>query len=292
MSIGLVLPVRTGSDDIDFRKQLELAALADELGFSALWVRDVPLNGPWYPEPIGHLDPWVMLGALAARTRTIALGTAATVLPLRHPVHIAKSAVSLQALSGDRLLLGLGSGDRPEEYRAFNRDFESRRELFKAGWEELAAAFAAPSSITAGDTRFELRPVPTVAPPMLAIGSAGQSLDWIARKARGWATYYREPAVQRDRHALWRQAVTRGAGGGFRAFAVAMGITLNADAGEPPERLKLGYRTGVNGLAGILDEQRALGVHHLMLNLETSGLPVRDALTQVAQASGLTASSG
>lgn len=40
-----------------FPHQLELAAQAEAAGFAALWVRDVPLNHPGYPEAIGHLDP-------------------------------------------------------------------------------------------------------------------------------------------------------------------------------------------------------------------------------------------
>mgnify|MGYP001097370586 CR=1 FL=1 len=103
ISVGLVLPIRaTDGEDVDFRRQVELAALAERLGFAAIWVRDVPLNGPWYPEKFGHSDPFVMLGAIAMATSRIAIGTAATVLTLRHPLHIAKAAISL-----DRLRFGM-----------------------------------------------------------------------------------------------------------------------------------------------------------------------------------------
>ncbi|MFS4438691.1 LLM class flavin-dependent oxidoreductase [Paracoccaceae bacterium GXU_MW_L88] len=82
MSVGIVLPMRQHADEtVDFRTQLAHAALADQLGFDAIWVRDVPLSGPWYPETIGHPDPFTMLGAMAATTERIAFGTAATVLP-------------------------------------------------------------------------------------------------------------------------------------------------------------------------------------------------------------------
>ncbi|MCW5182063.1 LLM class flavin-dependent oxidoreductase, partial [Burkholderia cenocepacia] len=120
LSIGLTLPLlRSGHIVADFNEQLELAALADSLGFRALWIRDVPLNSADYPDPVGHLDPWVLLGALASRTRRIALASGAIVLPLRHPLHIAKGALSVATLSGGRFILGLGSGDRPPEYAAF-----------------------------------------------------------------------------------------------------------------------------------------------------------------------------
>ena len=78
LSLGLVLPVSRGGETVpDPGGQLAVARRADELGFTALWVRDVPLNSPDYPDPIEHLDPWVHLGALAASTRRIALVTGA-----------------------------------------------------------------------------------------------------------------------------------------------------------------------------------------------------------------------
>ena len=129
LSIGLTLPLlRAGIVTADFREQVQLAALADALGFRALWVRDVPLNSAEYPDPVGHLDPWVFLGALASHTEQIALVSGAIVLTLRHPLHIAKGAASVNALSNGRFILGLGSGDRPPEYAAFGRDPDQRRD--------------------------------------------------------------------------------------------------------------------------------------------------------------------
>ena len=147
LSIGLTLPLlRTGHIVADFDEQLELSALADTLGFRALWIRDVPLNSADYPDPVGHLDPWVLLGTLASRTRRIALASGAIVLPLRHPLHIAKGALSVATLSGGRFVLGLGSGDRPPEYAAFGVDAQTRRDRYRAHWDVVAAALGVPSA--------------------------------------------------------------------------------------------------------------------------------------------------
>ncbi|RKK02621.1 TIGR03571 family LLM class oxidoreductase [Pseudoroseomonas wenyumeiae] len=284
LSLGVVLPVRRQPDaPIDFREQIALARRAEELGFAAIWVRDVPLNGPWYPEIIGHLDPWVALGAVSAVTRSIALGTAATVLPLRHPWHLAKAAASVQALSGQRLLLGLGSGDRPEEFAAFGLRSEDRRTLFREKWEKLQGALLHPQSLPGLPDSFELRPTDFVPPPLIVIGSAGQSLEWIARHAAGWATYHREPEQQRDRHHLWRRAVDGAAPGQFRSFSVALHLSIERGSGAATA-IPLGYRTGETGLVSILAEQRDLGVHHLMLNLESSTLEPDESLELVAAA--------
>jgi len=287
LSIGLTLPLlRAGDIVADFREQVELAALADALGFRALWVRDVPLNSADYPDPVGHLDPWVLLGALAMHTTQIALASGAIVLTLRHPLHIAKGAGSVQTLSNGRFILGLGSGDRPPEYAAFGRDGEERRELYRVHWETVAAALGESPRVVAdrrpqGAPEFMLLPQPPSPVPLLAVGSGGQSVDWIARHSIGWMTYHREPETQRARHSMWRAAVERLPTPGFRAFGVAMRLDLSGDPHERATPLPLGYRAGLNALLELLREMRENGTHHVTLNL-TSDRPVREVIEELA----------
>ncbi|MBN3767701.1 LLM class oxidoreductase [Burkholderia sp. Ac-20365] len=287
LSIGLTLPLlRAGQIVADFREQTGLAALADALGFRALWVRDVPLNSADYPDPVGHLDPWVLLGALASNTKQIALASGAIVLTLRHPLHIAKGAGSVQTLSEGRFILGLGSGDRPPEYAAFGRDAEERRELYRTHWETVAAALGdtprvIPDLRPDDAPEFMLLPRPLVAVPMLAVGSGGQSVDWIARHSIGWMTYHREPETQRARHSMWRAAVDRLQKPSFRAFGVAMRLDLSDDPYEPATPLSLGYRAGRHALLAVLNEMRENGTHHVTLNLG-SDRPVSDVMEELA----------
>lgn len=290
LSIGLVMPLlREGQTVPDYAAQLDLAQRADAAGFRALWVRDVPLNSADYPDPIGHLDPWVFLGGLATRTRRAMLVSGAVVLPLRHPLHIAKAAISVQELSGGRFVLCLGSGDRPPEYAAFGQDGNARRELFRQHWEVVSAAVGLPSRVVPDrepddGTVFYLLPRQQRAVPLLAVGSGGQSVDWIARHAIGWMTYHRDPATQRDRHSMWRAACERSAPGSFRAFGVAVRLELSENPSAPPTALSLGYRTGAQHLVAILEEMRAAGVHHVALNITNSQRPVDEVLDELAQA--------
>lgn len=308
LSVGLVLPLRAGTtQEVDFLEQLELAVLAEELGFSAIWVRDVPLNGPWYPEDFGHPDPWAMLAAIAARTSRIALGTAAIVLPLRHPLHIAKAAISLDHLSGGRFILGLGSGDRPKELAAFGLAEADVKARYREHWAQLAAALERPPRVEFGSGEagsgeagsgeggsgeagpggsgeiFELRPAAQRDIPMIAIGSGGQTLQWIARNAAGWATYHRPPARQRDRHALWRRAAEGVVPGQFRSFSVALALELDEDPQAPPHEIDLGYRIGAERLPGLFQSLRQGGLHHVMLNLAPSGRAVAGQLARIAE---------
>ncbi|WP_175997175.1 TIGR03571 family LLM class oxidoreductase [Burkholderia stabilis] len=287
LSIGLTLPLlRSGNVVADFNEQLELAALADALGFRALWIRDVPLNSADYPDPVGHLDPWVFLGALAARTRRIALASGAIVLPLRHPLHIAKGALSVATLSGGRFILGLGSGDRPPEYAAFGVDAQTRRDRYREHWDVVAAALGVPSRVLPDEAppdapEFTLLPRGDEAVPMLAVGSGGQSVDWIARHSIGWMTYHRDPDTQRARYSMWRAAVERLASPAFRAFGVSMRLDLAAHPDAPAAALPLGYATGHHALVDILRDMHAAGTHHVTLNLG-SDRPVRDVIEEIA----------
>ena len=116
LSLGLVVPLETyASGPVPtMARHIERVQRAEELGFSAVWLRDVPFNVPAFGDAGQVFDPFVYLGLLAGQTEEIGLGVASIVLPLRHPAHVAKAAASADILSGGRLILGVASGDRPD----------------------------------------------------------------------------------------------------------------------------------------------------------------------------------
>jgi len=89
-------------------------------GFPGIWVTDSVGRG----RPT--LDPLVALGALAAVTRRVELGTAVLQVPLRHPVDLAHRVQTVHALSGGRLRLGVGSGSTKADFDLFGADYEQR----------------------------------------------------------------------------------------------------------------------------------------------------------------------
>lgn len=104
---------------------LEFASLAESCGFDSVWVGEHLLPSP--PVYTGSfLDPFTVLSMVAARTSRILLGTCILALPLWHPVRLAKQAASLQALSGGRLILGVGTGYNRPEFDAMRVPFEKR----------------------------------------------------------------------------------------------------------------------------------------------------------------------
>jgi probable F420-dependent oxidoreductase len=98
---------------------LSVARRAEALGFAALGAPD---------HPGSTLSPFVTLGAAAAVTSSIALGTAVVNAGVRGPLEIAADAASLDLLSGGRALLGLGAGHTPAEWAAIGADYPSPSE--------------------------------------------------------------------------------------------------------------------------------------------------------------------
>ena len=80
-----------------------LARTADELGLDLVSVQDHPYNAT-------HLDTWTLLSVIAASTRSVRVFPNVANLPLRPPAVLARSAASLDVLSGGRVELGIGAG--------------------------------------------------------------------------------------------------------------------------------------------------------------------------------------
>ena len=104
LSFGVGFPL-TGERESTPNPQaeVELATHAEAVGFDGLWARDVPTYWPRFGDAGGAFDPWSLLSHVAAHTDDVALGTSSIVLPLRHPLHVAKSAATVDRFSDGRL---------------------------------------------------------------------------------------------------------------------------------------------------------------------------------------------
>ena len=275
-------------DQPTMRNQEYLARRAEELGFAALWFRDVPLRDPNFGD-IGQVyDPWVYLGWIAAQTRTIALATGSIILPVRHPLHTAKAAASIDQLTRGRFVLGVASGDRPIEFPAFGIDPDERDMLFRENLrvirEVLANEF--PTVQSSYGTLFgtaDLVPKPSGRLPIVVTGSSRQGLGWIAAHSDGWITYPRPLAQQAEVAARWRDAVEAVAPGVFKPFAQSFYVDLSDDPDQPPQSIHLGIRAGRHALFHLLDELRSAGVHHVILNLKYGARDAAEVLEEIGQ---------
>lgn len=130
-TFGLQLPNFTIDcpDSALFDRIVEMAAAGEESGFASLWVMDhlyqLPALGG---EDSPMLEAYTLLGALAARTRSVQLGTLVTGVTYRNPAILAKQVTTLDVVSGGRAILGIGAAWHDTEHVAFGVDFPSAGE--------------------------------------------------------------------------------------------------------------------------------------------------------------------
>ena len=259
----------------------------EEFGFKALWVRDVPFNVPSFGDAGQIYDPFVYLGMLAGQTKKVALRVASIILPLRHPAHVAKAAASADALSDGRLILGVASGDRPQEYPALNMDFENRGGRFRDSFNYIrrmsdpSPAFESASyGSSLGDKDMLPKPVGGKL-PLLITGGSQQSPEWIAQNGDGWMIYPRNLPVQNQIIRGYRQQIAENELPD-KPVMQPLYVDLDSDRNTRPSPIHLGYHLGVARLVDHLKSLRDIGINHTALNLRFNRLDIETTMNKLA----------
>jgi probable F420-dependent oxidoreductase len=191
-----------------------VAVRAEALGFESVWVAEhlvlpaeIRSRYPYAAEgvpPINPatplLDPLLVLMQVAARTTRLRLGTNVFILPLRHPIAVARMVATLDVLSAGRVSFGVGLGWLEEEFAAVGVDFATRagrtREAIRALralWTEATPAFAG-RYVRFPPVRFEPKPVQRPHPPILVGGESEAALRRAAALGDGWYGVGHTPA--------------------------------------------------------------------------------------------------
>jgi alkanesulfonate monooxygenase SsuD/methylene tetrahydromethanopterin reductase-like flavin-dependent oxidoreductase (luciferase family) len=199
---GATRPIRIGIQlpeverEVRWPELLSMARLAEDAGFDSLWLgdhlmyrlADGTVRGPW--------EAWTTLAGLAAATSRIALGPLVACTSFHSPAMLAKMAVTVDEISGGRLILGLGAGWNETEYRAFGFPFDHRiarfeeaftivRTLVRDGAIDFAGRY-----YEARDCELQPRPVRPGGPPIL-LGSSGPRMLGIgAPHIDAWNAWY------------------------------------------------------------------------------------------------------
>jgi len=263
--------------------QLAVAREAEALGFDAFFRSDHYLTmGGGLGEP-GPTDSWVTLGALARETERIRLGTMVTAATFRHPGPLAISVAQVDAMSGGRVELGLGSGWYEQEHAAYGIPFPSLGERFERLEEQLAIVTGlwetpAGERFSYDGRHYQLggspalpKPVQTPRPPII-VGGWGKART--PRLAARYADEFNVPfapqpevftgqveavraaceAVGRDPASLvWSAAITVVCGEDEAAYA-----RRAAAIGRDPAELRVGVAAGtvaevIEGLGGFVE---------------------------------------
>jgi probable F420-dependent oxidoreductase len=250
MRLGIHLPQigRKASPDGIRRAAVQ----AEELGFADVWTSEhiiVPA-GAMYPPSPNFYDPVLTLTWAAACTKRVGLGTSVLVLPMRHPLPLAKELATLQNLSEGRLILGAGVGWMEAEFAALGVPFKERGRRTDEGIAMMRAVWSD------DPVSFEARWVPAVIDNMRMMPKPEQPIPiWIGGTS--------EPALKR--------AVRLDGWHGSRATPEqAAPLVATLRAARPDPEFTISLRAAWDGrddgaLKQRLEGFAAVGVGHVMV---------------------------
>ena len=170
---------------------------AEELGYDSLWAWDHMFLGTGRPFPF--LESLTTLTVLARETESVELGTGILVLPLRGAAVLAKTAATMEIISGGRLTLGMAVGWYEREFDACGVPFKQRGKIFEENLELMKQFWT--GERVSGEARgipfrnalMLPKPSPRQRPRLLIGGYVDKVLQRVAERSDGWLTYFYEP---------------------------------------------------------------------------------------------------
>jgi F420-dependent oxidoreductase-like protein len=265
-----------GQEGVTWEQWVAIARACEDNGFEGLFRSDHYVSVEGRTER-GSLDAWTTLGALAAVTDRIRLGTLVSPATFRHPSVLAKAAVTADHVSGGRVELGLGAGWHELEHRAYGFPFaelRTRMDVMAEQLEIVARSFEdEPFSFDGEHYRIDTldaQPKPVQRPrlPLIMGGSAGpRSLELAARWADEYNTVFATPQVVAERHDRFAHAWEEGGRDpAALVFSLMTAVCVGADESDFRARARrLAELRGVeadamiegardNGVIGTVDE--------------------------------------
>jgi alkanesulfonate monooxygenase SsuD/methylene tetrahydromethanopterin reductase-like flavin-dependent oxidoreductase (luciferase family) len=261
-----------GQEGVSWDEWLALAEACEKHGIEAMFRSDhyLSLTDPSRPAT----DAWTLLGALAARTSTLRLGTLVSPVTFRHPSVVAKGAATVDHLSNGRVEVGMGAGwnEREHEWYGFPFPETHQRVTLLADHLEQADRHLRDDPLTVQQPR----------PPLIVGGGArGGTTRPAARLADEYNTYGVDPAeAARRKRRVDAACEAEGRDPSTLRFSVMTPFLFDLDharrfverfprQGSPDEWFEEVRQRGLAGdpseLAAGLREFEAVGVERVML---------------------------
>ncbi|MGH7354479.1 MAG: LLM class flavin-dependent oxidoreductase [Candidatus Rokuibacteriota bacterium] len=175
-----------GHDHADIiRRELQQVEWTEELGFDEVWFTE-----HHFIDYGLSVDPATLAAAAASRTRRVRIGLAAAILPFHHPLRLAEQMALVDIISGGRLDVGVGRGNRPAEFAGYRVPQEESRERFDESIEVMRAAWTEERFTHHGrffrfdDVRVIPKPVQKPHPPLYQVCVSKDGIENTA--LRGW----------------------------------------------------------------------------------------------------------
>ena len=288
MRIGVVVPMSLSDGPGQMPTWPQVRAFgqhAEAAGLHSLWVCDHLLTGPPDDRAEGIHESWTILAALAASTSRVELGQLVTCTSFRHPGLLAKMATTADAVSGGRLILGLGAGWYDPEYQAFGYPTDHR-----VGRFEEAIAIIGPllrgERVTLAGSYYQVRdavvrPPPDRPIPILVAAKGRRMLRLTARYADAWNTaWFGLPNELLHRRLAQLNAALEAEGRDPATLRRTVGMEVQdpqaADSG-------MGFGGAVDELARSIDAYEQLGFDDLIVQLEPKTTRSLDRLAEALE---------
>jgi len=227
---------------------------AEEAGADDVWVSDHLILPPGSTAPpYAFHDALTVLTWAAAATARVGLGTSVLVAPYRHPVALAKSLASLDALSGGRVIAGLASGWMEPEFAALGVPFAGRGRRTDEAIACCRELWAGATAFTGRHVRFDdagIAPLPARpgGPPVWIGGNSDAGIRRAARLGDAWHTTVSDEPGLRERLAALDAAL---AAEGRDRRDITVSVRIRADVAR---------------MARVAPRLRDLGVDHVLVD--------------------------
>ncbi|MBV1867079.1 MAG: LLM class flavin-dependent oxidoreductase [Marinosulfonomonas sp.] len=190
----------------DFKEDI---LLADELGYDTFWLAEHHFNSDFSMSP----SPNVLLGAVAAMTKNIKIGTSISVLPFHNPVRLAEEGAMLNLLSGGRYRWGIGRGITGHEFRSFGVDASESLERFREAHDLIMHAWKTGKLDWAGkyynvpeDTNLAPAMMQDHFPDVWITAQSPSSVEWTAQHSYTAMQVAETIEAGKDQLALYKKA--------------------------------------------------------------------------------------
>ena len=279
MRFGFCVPNNQGIEDP--AELLELARLAEQLGYDSVWVSEHLFHASYVAERLGqrpYHEALTVLSIIAAATTRVRLGTSVLVLPWHHPARLAKTFATIDQLSKGRVTLGVGVGAAPDEYQALGVPYEARGSIADETLRALLELWSEGTPDFQGQRYgfrglpFSPKPVQKPHPPVWIGGNSRAALRRVVSLGDGWHPLSLSPADLTPKTEHLRQALRDA--GRPDDLRIAVRVVLEF-LDTPHDRPPSGRRTcrgTPKEIAEIVQAYEAAGATDIILDTNTPDL--------------------
>jgi alkanesulfonate monooxygenase SsuD/methylene tetrahydromethanopterin reductase-like flavin-dependent oxidoreductase (luciferase family) len=278
VKIGIIIPLGEDQETNNCPPYSDIrnwGRTADEVGLDSIWIYDhllyrfpdQPTRGVW--------EAFTMWTALAEATAKVELGALVVCTAFRNPAIVAKMAVTLDAISDGRIIIGLGAGWHEPEFDAFGLQFERRVDQFEEAIKIITPLVREGKVDFTGEfysaPNCEMRPQPQRPIPVLIASKGPRMLSLTAEYADQWnlAWYGQAAPFLEQREKMF--AALDEAGRSREGFGITAGVNVNfpdlEDIGELAQNKDKWISGSVEDVAAVLAEYADAGVDHVIANI-------------------------